>query len=65
MRLPMKSTAGPEKASGYDRRWRSTASYSSTTPSTQPSFINFQVMHFTFESAYLIRAGFHRFGDFG
>jgi IS30 family transposase len=39
MRLPMKSAAGPEKATGY--RWRSTVCYLSTTPSTQPSFINF------------------------
>jgi len=40
MRLPMKSTAGPEKASGYDHRWRFTVSYLSTTLSIQPSFIN-------------------------
>jgi hypothetical protein len=48
MRLPMKSTADLEKASGYDGRWQSTVSYSSTTPSTQPSFINFPgvALHF-------------------
>jgi IS30 family transposase len=48
MRLPMKLTAGPEKASGYDQRWRSTVSYSSTTRSIQPSFINYQsvALHF-------------------
>jgi len=51
MRLPMKSMAGPEKASGYDHRWQSTESYSSITPSTQPSLINYRVLHFTFESA--------------
>jgi hypothetical protein len=38
MRLPMKSMAGPEKASGYDHRWWSTVSYSSMTRSTQASF---------------------------
>jgi IS30 family transposase len=41
MRLPMKSMADPEKASVYDHRWRSTESYSSTTRSIQPSFINY------------------------
>ena len=41
MRLPMKSKAGPEKASGYDHCWRSALSYSSTTRSTQSSFINY------------------------
>jgi IS30 family transposase len=48
MRLPMKLTAGPENASGYDHRWRSTVSYSSTTRSIQHSFINYQsvALHF-------------------
>ena len=36
MRLPMKSIAGPEKGSGYDHRWRSTVSYSTTTAALSP-----------------------------